>query len=109
MPTPDVNAPMILDTLERHDVRYLVIGGFAAELHRVAISPTRDIDITPAATAENLERLAAALGDLNARFRVPGGPPHGVEIPGGVTAAWLAEMVMSRSRPTPVRWISRAT
>ena len=49
MSTPDVNAPMILDALERH---------------RVAIPPTRYIDITPAATAENVERLAAALGDL---------------------------------------------
>ncbi|MDK1018603.1 MAG: hypothetical protein QGD89_04285 [Actinomycetota bacterium] len=93
MPTPDVNAPMILDALERHDVQYLVIGGFAAELHRVAIPPTRDVDVTPAATVENLERLATALRELDARFRVPDGPPEGVEIPGGITGAWLAEMV----------------
>ena len=93
MPTPDVNVHWMLETLEHHDVEYVVIGGFAAELHRVAIPPTRDIDVTPSPTHDNLTRLAAALGDLNARFRVPGGPDAGVEIPGGITASWLADMV----------------
>ncbi len=93
MPTADVDVPAILDALEKHNVQYVVIGGFAAELHQVAIPPTRDIDVTPATTEDNLKRLAAALRDLNARFRVPDGPPEGVEIPGGITAAWLADMV----------------
>lgn len=93
MPTTDVDVPTILRILKQHNVQYLVIGGFAAELHQVAIPPTRDVDITPATTEDNLSRLAAALGDLNARFRVPDGPPDGVEIPGGITAAWLADMV----------------
>lgn len=93
MPTADVDATTILDTLEQHNVRYVVIGGFAAELHQVAIPPTRDIDITPATTDDNLKKLAGALRDLNARFRVPDGPPEGVEIPGGITAAWLKDMV----------------
>lgn len=93
MPTADVDAATMLGTLRRHNVQYVVIGGFAAELHNVAIPPTRDVDVTPSSTAANLERLAQALRELNARFRVPDGPPEGVEIPGGITGAWLADMV----------------
>jgi transcriptional regulator with XRE-family HTH domain len=36
---------------------------------------TEDVDITPATTAENLERLARALADLGAAIRVPAEPP----------------------------------
>lgn len=93
MPTSDVNVAAMLDTLDRHDVEYLVIGGFAVELHDVAIPPTRDVDITPAPADANLRRLAAALAELGARFRVPDGPGDGVEIPGGITAEWIAGMV----------------
>jgi hypothetical protein len=93
VPTPDVDAGRILQALAAHRVRYVVIGGFAVELHDVAVPATRDIDITPDADRRNLARLAAALNELGARFRVPDGPAGGVEIPGGVTAAWLAEMV----------------
>lgn len=83
----------MLDVLARHGVEYVVIGGFGVELHDVAVPPTRDVDITPATDPSNLDRLAAALDDLGARFRVPDGPPAGVAIPGGVTAEWLAGMV----------------
>jgi hypothetical protein len=93
MPTADIDTVRILSVLEEHEVQYLVIGGFAAELYRVAIPPTRDIDLTPAPTEDNLTRLSAALRELNARFRVPDGPPEGVEIPGGITAEWLTTMV----------------
>lgn len=93
MPTADVDVTTILDTIGRHEVEYIVIGGFAAELHQVAIPPTRDVDVTPSPTEENLERLARALRELNARFRVPGGPPEGVEVPDGITASWLTNMV----------------
>jgi hypothetical protein len=93
MPTADVDVSTILETLERHRVRYVVIGGFAAELHDVAISPTRDIDLTPATDRENLDRLAAALRGLDARFRVAGGPAKGVEIPDGLDADRISRMV----------------
>jgi len=36
--------------------------------------PTEDVDITPAPTADNLRRLSATLGDLDARVRVEGVP-----------------------------------
>jgi hypothetical protein len=106
MPTADVDPSTIIEALARHNVQYVVIGGFAAELHDVAIPPTRDIDVTPATTENNLERLAVALSELNARFRVPDGPPDGVEIPGGITASWLAGMVtitlMTRAGPLDI-------
>lgn len=45
---------------ERHDVRYLVIGGVASVLHGVPRA-TFDLDILIEATRENAERLLAAL------------------------------------------------
>ena len=91
MPTPDVDVAAILIALERHDVRYVVIGGFAAELHDVAIVPTRDIDITPSVRGNNLRRLATALNDLDARLRVPD-IPDGLAVPGGMTAELIANV-----------------
>ena len=93
MPTPDVDVDRILTVLERHGVEFIVIGGFAIELHDVAVPPTIDVDITPAPGRANLRRLAAALAELGARFRIADGPPAGVAVPGGISAAWLAETV----------------
>lgn len=68
----------IIEVLARHGVDYVVIGGFAAELYRAPVPPTRDIDVTPSMTAPNLARLSAALYELGARIRtaeVPEGLP----------------------------------
>jgi len=93
VPTPDVDTDRLLAALERHRVRFVVIGGFAVELHDVAVPATRDVDITPDSERGNLQHLARALNELGARFRVDGGPPEGVEIPGGLTVEWLESMV----------------
>jgi len=61
----------IFEVLERHRVLYVVIGGLAAEL-RGSPYVTRDVDVTPARTRENLVRLGAALRELDAKLRVPG-------------------------------------
>jgi hypothetical protein len=61
----------LLEVLERHGVRYVVIGGLAAEL-RGSPYITRDVDVTPSRDRANLRRLAAALRELNAQLRVPG-------------------------------------
>jgi len=63
----------ILATLDRHDVRYVLIGGLAAVLHGSA-HVTTDVDIAPEDAADNLERLSAALRELDARIRVTGEP-----------------------------------
>jgi predicted nucleotidyltransferase len=58
----------LVHVLDRHGVRYVLIGGVAARLHG---SPelTEDIDITPERSRENLTRLAAALQEMHARLR----------------------------------------
>lgn len=63
----------ILAVLERHEVRYVLIGGLAAILHG-APHVTTDADIVPEEGRENLERLSAALKELHARIRVAGEP-----------------------------------
>ncbi|TFV45752.1 nucleotidyl transferase AbiEii/AbiGii toxin family protein [Blastococcus sp. TF02A_35] len=71
------DAEPILAVLDRHGVEYLIVGGYAARVHGSA-RPTRDVDVTPATTRENLDRLAAALRELDARIRtdaVPEGLP----------------------------------
>jgi hypothetical protein len=64
--------------LNRHQVRYVIIGAFAAIAQQAPIPATRDIDLTPDASQENLARLSQALTDLGARIRtevVPDGLP----------------------------------
>lgn len=79
MTTPDGGSPTpfdptpILSVLERHGVEYIVVGGFAAVLYG-ATRPTRDVDVTPATTRDNLDRLAAALRELDARIRTDAEP-----------------------------------
>jgi len=52
--------------LNKHHVRYVVIGGFAAIIHGSDI-PTTDVDITPEESPGNFERLSNALREMNAR------------------------------------------
>jgi hypothetical protein len=64
----------IVQALNHRGVEYVVIGGYAGELHAAAVPPTRDIDFTPRATAKNLSRLSQAFTDLGARIRTAGIP-----------------------------------
>jgi hypothetical protein len=64
----------IVQALNHRGVEYVVIGGYAGQLHAAAVPPTRDIDFTPRTTAENLSRLSQALTDLDARIRTEGTP-----------------------------------
>ena len=69
----DFDPQRILEVLERHRVRYVVIGGLAATIHG---SPyvTSDVDIVPATDRDNLQRLSDALTELDAQVRAPDGP-----------------------------------
>jgi hypothetical protein len=58
---PDV----ILNALIEHDVRFVLIGGLAAQAHG-SPSLTGDLDICYARDPANLDRLAATLADLSA-------------------------------------------
>lgn len=42
----------IVEAFNRRGTEYVVIGGFAAELHAAPVPPTRDIDFTPTTWSE---------------------------------------------------------
>ena len=75
----DFEPGQILRALEAHHVRYVVIGAIAAVAAGAPILTT-DLDVTPARSPENLERLALALRDLDAKLRTPN-DPEGVSFP----------------------------
>jgi hypothetical protein len=59
----------IVRTLVAHDVRFVLIGGFAANLRGTA-DLTQDLDVCYARDADNLEAMASALRELRAQLRV---------------------------------------
>ena len=63
---PDFDPYGILQALERHRVKYVLIGGFARVL-RGTEELTRGIDIVPATRSDNLRRLDDALQEIGAR------------------------------------------
>lgn len=69
---PPTHRRGIIDVLTQHGVRYVVIGGVAANLWG-SPSLTLDLDICYARDPDNLDRLAAALRELGATLR--GAPP----------------------------------
>ena len=56
----------LVTTIARHGVRYVLIGALAARMQGFP-RVTADADVTPASDPANLEQLAAALRELNAR------------------------------------------
>jgi hypothetical protein len=68
----------LLEVVLRHGVRFVLIGGLAAQAHG-SPSLTGDLDICYARDRDNLERLAAALAELTAARR--GLPPDAPRMP----------------------------
>lgn len=112
MSAPVFDPVQLLAVLDRHGVRFVVIGGFAAVAYGSPL-PTSDIDITPARDAENLARLSEALSDLAARVRVAGIPgglafSHDSDSLGGVSVLNLVtrlgelDLVMDPAGEVPV-------
>lgn len=87
MPRDDPEFDRILETLERHGVRFVVIGGLAT-IHWGSPFPTEDVDITPERSRQNLDRLSGALTELDARIRTQGVPEG---LPFSHTGASLAD------------------
>jgi hypothetical protein len=58
----------IVRALARHEVDYILIGGFAAAAHGSPLQ-TNDVDIVPDSDAANLTRLSKALKSLQAKVR----------------------------------------
>lgn len=74
MPTPDGpphDLVWLVTTLDRHGVEYVLVGGAAAQAYGAG-RPTEDADCVVRRHRANLERMAAALRELNARLRVGG-------------------------------------
>ena len=65
---PDFDPRPILETLLRHEVDFVVIGGLAGVALGSAYQ-TGDVDVAYERARENLERLAAALDELGATLR----------------------------------------
>jgi hypothetical protein len=55
----------LLRALIEHGVSFIVVGGYAVAAHGY-VRATKDIDVCPDPTEDNLERLAAALEELEA-------------------------------------------
>jgi hypothetical protein len=73
MASPRFDPERLLSALADGEVRFILIGGMAAVLHG-DVGVTVDIDVVPARSDENLERLAEALRGLDARIRTEGEP-----------------------------------
>jgi hypothetical protein len=68
----DFDPRRLLETLVRHDVDFVLIGGMAGRAHGSAYV-TLDLDVAYERSRANLERLAEALHELGATLR--GAPP----------------------------------
>ena len=68
MPRRSYSFVGILETLRRHRVRFVLVGGVAAVVEGAPVS-TFDVDIVPARRADNVERLLTALRELDAYYR----------------------------------------
>lgn len=81
------SAEDVFKTLNDYAVSYIVVGGIAALMHSSPY-PTFDTDVCPETSRENLDRLASALRQMNARIftdAVPEGLPFSPD------ASFLAE------------------
>ncbi|MGA7704532.1 MAG: hypothetical protein WB998_06510 [Solirubrobacteraceae bacterium] len=66
------DARELFRALERRDVEYITIGGIAIQAYG-GQRLTQDLDVAIASSTENLERLAGALDELDARILGPDG------------------------------------
>ena len=61
----------ILEILERQGIRHIVVGGVCAVAHGAPIT-TFDLDVVHLRTSENIDRILAALTEMQAFHREPG-------------------------------------
>jgi hypothetical protein len=89
MPEP-FQPTAIIRALANNRVDYVVIGGLAGILHGAPVN-TNDADICPDPDPENLDRLSAALKEMDARIRTHA-EPEGVKF--AADRHFLARMAM---------------
>jgi hypothetical protein len=66
---PSLNTGAILRALIEHQVDFVLVGGIASAGHG-STRLTKDLDVCPAWTEGNLERLALALRSLGAMLKI---------------------------------------
>jgi hypothetical protein len=89
---PPLDLGRLIGALERHQVQYLLCGGAAATAYG-AERPTEDADCVVSRDRANLDRLAGALVELNARLRVAGMSDDEAKLlPVQLDAATLADL-----------------
>jgi hypothetical protein len=66
-----LDAERILIALAEHHVDYVIVGGLAVQTHG-HVRTTVDVDVYPRPEPRNLQRLADALNELDARTLNPG-------------------------------------
>lgn len=66
-----LNIEAILRAFADRDVKFVLVGGVAAQLNGSPLT-TEDVDLTPEDDPANLTRCAQALNSLGAQWRVPG-------------------------------------
>lgn len=71
MKRPHPDFLVILRTLARHQVEFVIVGGVAAVLQGVPIT-TFDLDVVHRRESGNIDRLLKALEALEARYRTSG-------------------------------------
>jgi predicted nucleotidyltransferase len=64
----EIDPARVFETLNQHGVDYLTIGAWAVVAHGY-VRATTDVDFVARVDAENMQRLASALKQLNARLR----------------------------------------
>lgn len=91
---PPLDEEVIVRALDANGVEYVLVGGLGARA-RGATKPTQDFDFCPAATLDNLDRVAAALRSLDALLRVEG-LPEGLAVP--IDGRFLSNLELSTWR-----------
>lgn len=100
MTSVDFDPQEMLRVLDECGVRFILIGGMAAVLHG-DVGVTVDLDVVPERSDENLERLARALRELEARIRTE-------EEPGGLAFDCSPEFFRNLSPDSIVNMTTRA-
>ena len=77
----------LVGALSEHEVRYLLVGGAALELHGSSYV-TQDVDVVYERSPENVRRLVLALAPFEPRCRVQGEP-------GGLPMRWHERTILN--------------
>jgi hypothetical protein len=76
----DAQIAAVADCFNRHGVDYVLVGGAASQLHGAPVPRTRDADVVPSRDGANLDRLAAALREMQARLWAGPTEPDGLKM-----------------------------